>query len=103
MTRAIAIHPSWTGASYHLLSTPLVRSRRPLELEVAQHHAAEHDHVAVAQVGLLHASAVDERAVRAAVIEDPRTGAARHEDRVAARDRALVEVQIGGQAAADPD
>ena len=47
------------------------RAARRLQLEVAQHHAPEHDHIAVAQLGLLDALPVDERAVRAAVIEDP--------------------------------
>ena len=72
-----------------------------VQLHVAEHDAAEHDHVAVAQLRLLDAAAVDERAVGAAVIEDARAPRAGNEDRVPARDRAVVEAQVGGEAAAD--
>ncbi len=39
--------------------------------EIAQHDSAEHDLVAVADIGLFDAPAIDKRTVGAAVIEDP--------------------------------
>src|SRR5437868_14483976 len=74
-----------------------------LVLEIPQHDPAEHDHVAVTEVGLLDATAVDERAVGAAVIEDPRPRGPRHDDRVPPRYRGLVEAQVGREAAPDVD
>src|SRR5438128_1544736 len=65
-----------------------------LELQVAEHDAAEDDHVPVPEVGLLDSAAVHERAVGAAVVEDPGSLGRGHEDRVPARNRALVEMEI---------
>src|ERR1700726_3174652 len=82
---------------------PPAPAMRPIrsDLEVAQNHAPDHEPVAAAQIRLLDTAAVHERAVRAAVIEDPRTGGPGDEDRVTPRDRALVEAQVGGQTTAD--
>src|SRR4051812_17426483 len=73
------------------------------DLEGAKDHAPDDDHVAVAEVRLLHAAPVDEGAVGAAVIEDAGARDARHEDRVAARDRALVQPNVGLEPAPDVD
>jgi hypothetical protein len=54
--------------------------------------AAERDHVAIAQIGLLDALTVDERAIGTAVVENPLAAGARDEDRVTARDGTVVEM-----------
>ncbi len=55
------------------------------DLGVAEHGAAEAQHVAIGQVGDGDGAAVDVGAVGAAVVEDARALAAEGEDRVAAR------------------
>src|SRR5439155_26636716 len=49
------------------------------DLEIAQDDPPDHQHVAVAQIGLLDPATVDERAVRAAIVEYPRARGSRHE------------------------
>ena len=69
-------------------------------LEQSEHDPPDQQHVAIAQVRLGDAPAVDEGTVGAAVVEHARARAARDEDRVASRHRGLVEAKVGRKAAA---
>jgi hypothetical protein len=91
---AIAIAPGtpYDSANYRWFAE---RYEPRSDLEIAEHDPPEQDHVAVVQIGLHDSLAVDERAVGAAVIEQARAGWAVHEHRVTARDRLLIEVQVG--------
>jgi hypothetical protein len=53
------------------------------------------------QLGVEHAAAVDPRAVRAAVVEDPHAAAPLHDDRVAARDARILQLDRRREAAAE--
>ena len=64
--------------------------------------AADHDLVAVGQRAPLHALAVDEHAVEAAIVEHAQPVGLADDQRVAAGDGRVVEADVGGQAAADP-
>ena len=64
-------------------------------------HVPEDDRVAVVQVGLAHADPVDVHPVEAAVVEDHRALAAARDERVAARNRRVVEHDLRRGAAAD--
>src|ERR1700736_4359795 len=47
------------------------RASTPSDLQIAQHDAAHHEHVAIAEIGLLDAATVDVGAVGATVVENP--------------------------------
>src|SRR5437660_8204487 len=88
--------------------SPLVRraprpsragAARGSNLQVAQRDPAEHHQVAVGERRLLHALAVDESPVGAAVVEDARAGGIVDEPRMATRDRVLVKAQVRREAA----
>src|SRR5690349_8043255 len=64
-----------------------------------QRDAPELDDVAVVQLRVGDAHAVDEGAVGAAVVEDPRALAVVDDDRVAPRDALVLEAQVGREAA----
>ena len=70
-------------------------------LEVGHHDRPDPDHVSVGDVGRDDPPSVHERAVRAAVVEQPRVVAVADQDRVAARHALLLEPHVGGQAATD--
>ena len=68
-------------------------------------HRSNLDHVPQEELAFLagvDAGAIDERAVGAAVVEQPHSLLAVDEDRVPPRDRRLVEAQVCMQAATDP-
>jgi len=68
-------------------------------LEISQHDSAEHDYVTIAQVELLDALAIDERAVEATVIENAVAGGPPDKDRVTSRNGDIVETQVGRKTA----
>jgi len=70
-------------------------------LEIPQRDSAEHDYVTIAQVELLDALAIDERAVEATVIENAVAGGPRDKDRVTSRNGDIVEMQVGRKTATD--
>src|SRR6188472_3541329 len=70
-------------------------------VEEVQAVAPDDDLVTVAQHPPLDALAVHEHAVQAAVVEDPHAVGLAHDQRVAARDRGVVEAHVGRQAASD--
>lgn len=70
-------------------------------LEIPQHDSADHDFVTIAQVALLDALAIDERAVEATVIENAVAGGPRDKDCVTSRNGDIVEMQVGPKAATD--
>src|ERR687885_589665 len=63
---------------------------------------ADRELVPVGELGQLHALAVPEDTVEAAVVEDPRPSVVAVDERVAPRDRRVVEADVGGQAPPDP-
>src|SRR5664279_273330 len=71
-----------------------------LELDVAQLETADCDDVTAVQISLLDGLAVDERPVEAAVVEEPSVRPVGDDDRMTTRYRAVVQPQIGRQAAA---
>src|SRR4051794_20092236 len=64
--------------------------------------AADDDLVTVAQRAPFHAPAVDLDAVQRAVVEHPYTALLARDQRMTARDRRVIEANVGGQRAADP-
>jgi endonuclease YncB( thermonuclease family) len=71
------------------------------DVDEAEGHLADGDHVAVGQGSLLDPLAVDADAVQAPVIEDHRQLAAPRDQRMAARDGGVVEHDVGRGTAAD--
>ena len=70
-------------------------------LDVLHRHGPDADDVAVAEVGGDDPPAVDERAVRAAVVEHAGVAAMAHDDRVVAGDALVLEADLAGTAAAN--
>ena len=71
------------------------------DVHISECDASERDHVAIAQIRLLDALSVDERAVGTAVVENPLAVRARDEDRVTTRDGTVVEMQVGADTASN--
>src|SRR4051794_29929608 len=104
----ITIYRYWSPVKPSLrprrrLFVPYGTKRRPGSGDVAvgEDDAAQNDDVAVAQGRLEHPAAVDERAVGAAVVEDPRACGPLVQDRGPAGDALVVEPDVGREAAAD--
>src|SRR6478735_5010316 len=69
--------------------------------DVAQRHVADEDDVAVLELGLGDADAVDLHPVEAAVVEDHGGLAALGDQRVPTRHRSIVEQDVSRRTAAD--
>ena len=93
--------PSCSAGRARVVPARRRRGDRSAHVEEVQAVAPDDDLVAVAQRAPLDALAVDEDAVEGAVVEDPDAVGLAHDQRVAARDRRVVEADVGGQAAAD--
>src|SRR4051794_8688912 len=70
------------------------RPRLARDVAIGQDHAAQDHDVAVGQLGFGDAPAVDERAVGAAVVQDPRPAGTLVNDGVAPRDALVVEAHV---------
>jgi hypothetical protein len=94
--RSVGAHAAFgKRGGFSAVSRPF---RVAAELDVAKHRATETHDVAVAQPSARHLATVDERAGRAAVVEDPHAIAADGDDRVAARDVGVLKANIGDEA-----
>jgi hypothetical protein len=67
------------------------------DLQIPQHDPPEHEHIAILQIRLRDATAIDKSAIGGAVVEDAGARAAVDEDCVAPGDRILIEAQVGGE------
>ena len=105
----LPVPPFWLSTAIFSAIGAESRRRRSLPLggrrapcEELQAVAPDDDLVAVGQRAPLDALAVDEDAVERPVVEHAHAVGLAHDQRVAARDRRVVEADVGGQAAPDP-
>lgn len=71
------------------------------DLDVAERHRAEGDHVVVVQLGVLDAAAIHERPGSAAVVPEQDALAPADDQRVTPRHALLLDPDIGGEATPD--